>query len=69
MVDMGQADRDLYRQIRAQPRLSWTTALLMAADDMGYEHWMDVPRDMIQELHKIARGIQAAHNEPTRKEA
>lgn len=62
MVDMGQADRDLYRQVHAAPKLGWVAALNLAADEMGYEHWADVPRDMIRELHLIAKNLQSNHN-------
>jgi hypothetical protein len=62
-IDMGQADRSLYRNPRAeQPRLPWVMAINMAAKKMGYGHFLDVPDARVGELHSTARGIQVAQS-------
>lgn len=60
MVDMGQADRSLYRrEPREQHRLDWTIALNRAALVMGFEHFMDVPDEQGEILKSTARDIRS----------
>jgi hypothetical protein len=60
MVDMGQADRTLYRKPASmQHRMAWTIALSRAAEKMGFAHYMDVPDELIEELKTLARLIQS----------
>lgn len=59
MVDMGQADRSLYRKPSSmQHKLCWTRALTLAANKMGYGHYMDVPDELDEDLRASARSIQ-----------
>lgn len=65
MIDMGQADRSLYRQpSREQHRLDWTIALNRAASAMGFDHYMDVPDEQVESLKSRARDVQSG-TEPT----
>lgn len=60
MIDMGQADRSLYRRPSGeQHRLAWTIALNRAARAMGFEHHMDVPNEQVESLKSTARDIQS----------
>lgn len=60
MIDMGQADRSLYRRpTREQHRIAWTIALNRAARAMGFEHHMDVPDEQVESLKSKARDIQS----------
>ena len=44
MVDMGQADRTLYqRPLHLKFKMCWTKALRLAANEMGFSHYIDVP--------------------------
>lgn len=54
-VDMGQADASLYPQ--ASPRNSRSTgcAIDLAAKEMGYTHFMDVPDAELDSLESTAR--------------
>lgn len=59
MVDMGQADSSLYRKPQsAQHKMCWTRALVVAAKQMGYDHYMAVPAELDEQLRAAARGIQ-----------
>ena len=61
MVDMGQADRFLYRKPPSmQHEMCWTRALTVAANKMGYDHYIDVPEGRDEELRASARSIQVA---------
>lgn len=54
-VDMGQADSSLYAKPRAeQSVIPWTRALIIAAKEMGYDHYCDVPDARVEELKQIA---------------
>lgn len=56
MIDLAQADRTLYSSDRPHRMgMSWTQALQQAAEEMGYPHWFDVPKDLVQCLHMTAR--------------
>ena len=60
MIDMGQADRSLYRRpTREQHHIAWTIALNRAARAMGFEHHMDVPDEQVESLKSKARDIQS----------
>lgn len=59
MVDMGQADATLRRKPAGEQHvMSWTVALSVAAKAMGFDHYMDVPDDRIEELKQRARSAQ-----------
>lgn len=62
MIDMGQADRSLYRTpTEPEHKMPWLFALGKAAQQMGFEHYMDVPDARIDEAKALARDIRAAH--------
>jgi hypothetical protein len=59
MVDMGQADSGLYRKpVSEQHVMCWTRALGLAAKEMGYGSYMDVPERDVDALKERARDIQ-----------
>ena len=63
MIDMGQADRTLRFQPTHSPqRMCWTQALRKAANDMGYDHYLDVPSQLDTELREAAKQIRANAN-------
>lgn len=58
-VDMGQADASLYRKPScAQFQISWLRAIDLAAIEMGYTNFMDVPDAELDSLKSAARRIQ-----------
>ncbi len=58
-VDMGQADASLYRKPScAQFQISWLRAIDLAAKEMGYTNFMDVPDAELDSLKSAARRIQ-----------
>ncbi len=58
MVDMGQADSSLYRKPASeQPKMVWTRALQLAAEKLGYDHYMDVPNEQTEELKQRAYAL------------
>ena len=62
MVDMGQASSDLYQKpLSMQHNMAWTVALRKAAEALGYEHYMDVPDQRVEELRTLARSIQGGN--------
>ena len=59
MIDMGQADSSLYRKpLSQQHKMSWLWALSLAARRLGWQHYMDVPDEQLDEVKLLARTIQ-----------
>ena len=61
MIDMAQADRTLYTQVSVlkQNAIPWQRALQLAAQNMGYDHWVDVPDDLADMLKEQAQRIRS----------
>jgi hypothetical protein len=61
-IDMGQADSSLYRQpldpAKANRAFSWYRAIGIAAKQMGFASFFDVPDSLIDDLHGKARIIR-----------
>lgn len=63
-VDMGQADRTLRQTQRGDAgKMSQGMALNKAATQMGYDHYMDVPDDKVDELHVLVKKIRSGEVE------
>lgn len=63
MIDMGQADRTLrLRPISTQHRMCWTIALKKAAQNMGFQGYMDVPEEEEESMKTQARQIQSGNS-------
>ena len=59
-VDMGQADASLYRKPScAQFQVDWLRAIDLAASEMGYTNFMDVPDDKLDSLKSTAKRIKS----------
>ena len=59
-IDMGQADASLYRKPScAQFQMAWLRAIDLAASEMGYTNFMDVPDAELDSLKSTARRIQS----------
>lgn len=59
-IDMGQADASLYRKPScAQFQMAWLRAIDLAASEMGYTNFMDVPDDKLDSLKSTAKRIQS----------
>lgn len=60
MIDMGQADRALYREGGpvSQTGPGWIQSLRIAAGSMGYSSWVDVPDQKVGALKQRAGAIK-----------
>ena len=68
MVDMGQCDSSLrQRPLSEQNRMCWTRALTLAAKEMGYIHYFDVPENEDEALRSLALSLIKGRNDEVRK--
>lgn len=59
MVDMGQADRSLRQKPASEQKtMCWSTALKLAAQQMGYSQYMEVPDERVEELKALAHKLR-----------
>lgn len=59
MVDMGQAERSLYRRQNLPVyQVSRLQALNRAAAEFGVAHWMDIPDQQNEQFMQRVRAIQ-----------
>ncbi len=67
MVDMGQCDSSLrQRPLSDQTTMCWTRALTLAARQMGYRHYFDVPEVDDEALRSLAQSLQKEKLNETR---